>query len=116
MNFPVIEYPIDGLETISHTDGPAKIVLGVTGIKDIGASLGEYTSLRFCPHFTVDVEAKVVYQHLDLDGAAPMFHIGDTLAPHRSTPSYWVLLNKRSGDNMSADKEEFVSSFGGGAA
>lgn len=87
--------------------GTTKIVIDCTGIGNILTSFQAYSANLIAPHITLDPKTMKVYQHIDLDQAAPVDEYSKQ-APHKRGQVIWVNVAKMPSDHLPDSEVQWV--------
>lgn len=83
--------------------GTTKIVVDSTGALNSDIAWQIYSQSGQVPHFTLDVVASVVYQHISLDGSAPIDE-SSRQAPHKRGRVVWICIAKPTTEAISEEE------------
>jgi hypothetical protein len=106
-----ITYEMDSPGVQRLSEGNPKIVIGLAGTKHVRHIVAGYAEQNKWPHYTLDLDEKTFYMHVPLSAASTMCSDHDAEAPHRRSESYWVVLNRNSGDTLTQEEEAYVTFF-----
>lgn len=90
------------------SDGNPKVVVGLAGTKNLKGIFDTYRQTGRYPHATFDVDNNEIHYHVDQDRASGMLSAAADFVPHRRTISYWIIINRNSGDVLTPDEARKV--------
>lgn len=95
------------LSTVATYPGTPKLVIDSTGIGFMPAVFASYVTTRTAPHITLDPKEKKIYQHVDLDGSAPIDE-WSSQAPHKRGQVVWINIAKSATDILPDKEVEWI--------